>query len=143
MDKNYIPTIKEMEEILICSALNQTAGNKTHAARILGLSVRGLRNKINTINDRQKKALVPAVRHQQYNTPEIRGDNEALDCMKGILHGPLRKLYFEFLKADKTINQNLQLAYGRLLKMTGTKRAEKLRKDSRLREYYAEKTQRV
>ena len=39
-------TIEEMERQLIGQALNQTEGNRTHAARILGISVRTLRNKL-------------------------------------------------------------------------------------------------
>ena len=39
-------TIEEMERRLIGQALNETEGNRTHAARILGISVRTLRNKL-------------------------------------------------------------------------------------------------
>jgi two-component system response regulator FlrC len=39
-------TIEEMERHLIGQALNETEGNRTHAARILGISVRTLRNKL-------------------------------------------------------------------------------------------------
>jgi len=39
-------TIKEMEKALINKALRQTDGNRTHAAKILGISVRTLRNKL-------------------------------------------------------------------------------------------------
>jgi len=39
-------TIREMEKDLIEKALNQTEGNRTHAAKILGISVRTLRNKL-------------------------------------------------------------------------------------------------
>jgi two-component system response regulator FlrC len=39
-------TIEEMERCLIGQALNQTSGNRTHAAKILGISVRTLRNKL-------------------------------------------------------------------------------------------------
>lgn len=39
-------TIGEMERHLIGQALNETEGNRTHAARILGISVRTLRNKL-------------------------------------------------------------------------------------------------
>ena len=40
-------TIEAMERRLIGQALNETEGNRTHAARILGISVRTLRNKLN------------------------------------------------------------------------------------------------
>lgn len=39
-------TIEEMERRLIGKALTQTSGNRTHAARLLGISVRTLRNKL-------------------------------------------------------------------------------------------------
>jgi two-component system response regulator FlrC len=40
-------TIKEMEKNVIFQTLDQTNGNRTHAAEILGISVRTLRNKLN------------------------------------------------------------------------------------------------
>ncbi|SHK75776.1 two-component system, response regulator FlrC [Desulfatibacillum alkenivorans DSM 16219] len=40
-------TLREMEEQMIYQALDQTEGNRTHAAQILGISVRTLRNKLN------------------------------------------------------------------------------------------------
>jgi len=39
-------TIREMEKALIGKALRQTDGNRTHAAKALGISVRTLRNKL-------------------------------------------------------------------------------------------------
>ncbi len=44
-----IPTgsLKEMEQQMIFKTLDQTQGNRTHAAKILGISVRTLRNKLN------------------------------------------------------------------------------------------------
>jgi two-component system response regulator FlrC len=48
MDGEAVPlmTIEEMERCLIGKALNETSGNRTHAAKILGISVRTLRNKL-------------------------------------------------------------------------------------------------
>jgi len=45
----FIPTVslKDMEKKVIFHALDQTNGNRTHAAEILGISVRTLRNKLN------------------------------------------------------------------------------------------------
>ena len=40
-------TLREMEEQMIYGALDRTEGNRTHAAKILGISVRTLRNKLN------------------------------------------------------------------------------------------------
>lgn len=46
---SFMPTvsIKEMEKNIIFQALDHTNGNRTHAAEILGISVRTLRNKLN------------------------------------------------------------------------------------------------
>ncbi len=40
-------SLREMEQRMIYKALDRTEGNRTHAARILGISVRTLRNKLN------------------------------------------------------------------------------------------------
>jgi DNA-binding NtrC family response regulator len=40
-------SLREMEEKLILRALEKTNGNRTHAAKILGISIRTLRNKLN------------------------------------------------------------------------------------------------
>ncbi|MCK4768037.1 MAG: sigma-54-dependent Fis family transcriptional regulator, partial [Desulfobacula sp.] len=40
-------SLKEMEQKMIFKTLDQTEGNRTHAAKILGISVRTLRNKLN------------------------------------------------------------------------------------------------
>ena len=40
-------TIREMEKTMIEAALGETNGNRTHAAKMLGISVRTLRNKLN------------------------------------------------------------------------------------------------
>ena len=39
--------LKDMEQNLISKALEKTQGNRTHAAKILGISIRTLRNKLN------------------------------------------------------------------------------------------------
>jgi two-component system response regulator FlrC len=39
-------TLREMEQHLISQALQETSGNRTHAAKLLGISVRTLRNKL-------------------------------------------------------------------------------------------------
>jgi len=50
----FMPTVslKEMEEKVIFHALDQTNGNRTHAAGILGISVRTLRNKLNEYREK-------------------------------------------------------------------------------------------
>jgi two-component system response regulator FlrC len=40
-------TLKEMEKKMIFHTLDETSGNRTNAAKILGISVRTLRNKLN------------------------------------------------------------------------------------------------
>jgi DNA-binding NtrC family response regulator len=51
-------TVREMERQLIQKTLETTGGNRTHAARILGISLRTLRNKLNEfgMQDRAKVA---------------------------------------------------------------------------------------
>jgi DNA-binding NtrC family response regulator len=44
---NGVVTLQEMERRLILRSLDQTAGNRTQASRLLGISVRTLRNKLN------------------------------------------------------------------------------------------------
>jgi two-component system response regulator FlrC len=51
-----IMTIDEMEKRLIGKALTQTSGNRTHAARLLGISVRTLRNKLNEYSHMEMEA---------------------------------------------------------------------------------------
>jgi two-component system, NtrC family, response regulator AtoC len=46
-------SLKEMEEKMIYKALDQTEGNRTHAALILGISVRTLRNKLNEYKEKK------------------------------------------------------------------------------------------
>jgi two-component system response regulator FlrC len=50
-------TVREMERQLICRTLENTGGNRTHAARLLGISLRTLRNKLNEfgLQDRPAK----------------------------------------------------------------------------------------
>ena len=50
----FIPTVslKEIEKKVIFQALDKTNGNRTHAAEILGISVRTLRNKLNEYKER-------------------------------------------------------------------------------------------
>lgn len=44
-------SLKEMEKDLIFRALEKTNGNRTHAAKILGISIRTLRNKLHEYKD--------------------------------------------------------------------------------------------
>ena len=54
MKYTFLPTVslKEMEEKVIFHALDQTNGNRTHAADMLGISVRTLRNKLNEYREK-------------------------------------------------------------------------------------------
>jgi len=54
-------TMREMERQLICRTLEDTGGNRTRAARSLGISLRTLRNKLNEfgLQDRQAKSAHP------------------------------------------------------------------------------------
>ena len=42
-----LSTLRDMEEKMIFHTLDKTDGNRTHAAKSLGISVRTLRNKLN------------------------------------------------------------------------------------------------
>jgi DNA-binding NtrC family response regulator len=54
-------TMREMARQLICRTLEDTGGNRTRAARSLGISLRTLRNKLNEfgLQDRQAKSAHP------------------------------------------------------------------------------------
>lgn len=54
-------SLKEMEKHLIFKALNRTNGNRTQAAKILGISIRTLRNKLHEYRETASKseALTP------------------------------------------------------------------------------------
>ena len=50
--RNFVgQTVAEVERDLILSTLNHCLGNRTHAAKILGISIRTLRNKLNQYGD--------------------------------------------------------------------------------------------
>ena len=44
-------TIADVERDMILNTLDHTLGNRTHAANILGISIRTLRNKLNQYKD--------------------------------------------------------------------------------------------
>ena len=44
-------TVADVERHLILDTLDYCQGNRTHAAKILGISIRTLRNKLNEYND--------------------------------------------------------------------------------------------
>ena len=44
-------TVAQMEKTLILDTLSHCLGNRTHAANILGISIRTLRNKLNQYAD--------------------------------------------------------------------------------------------
>ncbi len=48
-------SLKEMEQKMISTTLDKTDGNRTHAAKILGISVRTLRNKLNEYKENKEK----------------------------------------------------------------------------------------
>ncbi|MEQ9200540.1 MAG: helix-turn-helix domain-containing protein, partial [Rhodospirillales bacterium] len=51
-------TVADVERDLIIDTLQHCVGNRTHAATILGISIRTLRNKLNLYND--QGVAVPA-----------------------------------------------------------------------------------
>ena len=48
-------TLKEMEKQLILKTLDEVSGNRTHAAKVLGVSIRTLRNKLNEYRGEEAK----------------------------------------------------------------------------------------
>ncbi|MFO7886255.1 MAG: helix-turn-helix domain-containing protein, partial [Desulfobacteraceae bacterium] len=50
-------SLREMEEKMIFHTLDRTEGNRTHAAKILGISVRTLRNKLNEYKKTETDSL--------------------------------------------------------------------------------------
>jgi DNA-binding NtrC family response regulator len=51
-------TVREMEKELIFNTLSSVNDNRTHAAKMLGISIRTLRNKL---NEYREEAGMPAV----------------------------------------------------------------------------------
>ncbi len=51
-DSGEFPPLSEVEKRHILAALEQSKGNRTHAAKVLGISIRTLRNKLNEYNYR-------------------------------------------------------------------------------------------
>ena len=49
-------SLKELEQKAIYQTLDRTDGNRTHAAQILGISVRTLRNKLNEYREKMEAA---------------------------------------------------------------------------------------
>ncbi len=55
-----VSTIREMERELICRTLEETGGNRTRAARMLGISIRTLRNKLKEYSGQAGRKTGPA-----------------------------------------------------------------------------------
>ena len=53
-------TVAEVEQYLIIDTLDHCLGNRTHAAKILGISIRTLRNKLKLYNDGGLEVVPPA-----------------------------------------------------------------------------------
>jgi two-component system response regulator FlrC len=52
-------TVAQMEKTLILDTLTHCLGNRTHAANILGISIRTLRNKLNEYADEGTAIMAP------------------------------------------------------------------------------------
>ncbi|HVL41840.1 MAG TPA: helix-turn-helix domain-containing protein, partial [Brevundimonas sp.] len=52
-------TVAQMEKTLILDTLSHCLGNRTHAATILGISIRTLRNKLNEYADEGTQIIAP------------------------------------------------------------------------------------
>jgi DNA-binding NtrC family response regulator len=55
------PTLAEIEKQHILAALHQCNGNRTHAAKLLDVSIRTLRNKLHEYNGSATKFSEPAM----------------------------------------------------------------------------------
>jgi DNA-binding NtrC family response regulator len=66
-------SIAAVERELICETLMRRGGNRTHAAAVLGISVRALRNKIRMYKDRGRRVPDP----NRYFRPAPDGDSSA------------------------------------------------------------------
>jgi two-component system response regulator FlrC len=53
------PTLSELEKQHILAALKRSKGNRTHAAKMLSISIRTLRNKLNEYNFKGQTTAVP------------------------------------------------------------------------------------
>ena len=62
-------SIATVERELICETLLQRGGNRTHAATILGISIRALRNKIRTYRDRGRGVPEPNFPFRRLRAP--------------------------------------------------------------------------
>jgi two-component system response regulator FlrC len=58
-DRDKTVTLREMEQRLIFQTLDETSGNRTHAAKLLGISVRTLRNKLQEYRQATRPGPVP------------------------------------------------------------------------------------
>jgi DNA-binding NtrC family response regulator len=57
-------TVADVERALILDTLGHCLGNRTHAANILGISIRTLRNKLNQYNDEGHAVPPPGAEHR-------------------------------------------------------------------------------
>lgn len=75
-------SIAAVERELICETLLRRAGNRTHAATILGISIRGLRNKIRAYRMRGRGVPEPNLSFAQSPTsiPASESTRRALDA---------------------------------------------------------------
>ncbi len=70
-------SLKEMEKTAIFRALDKTNGNRTHAAEILGISVRTLRNKLNEYKKKMECAYMTDTEKDPYGKPPLAINREA------------------------------------------------------------------
>ena len=62
-------TVAEVEQDLIIDTLDHCLGNRTHAAKILGISIRTLRNKLKLYNDGGLEVVPPASGRDMTSAP--------------------------------------------------------------------------
>lgn len=112
-------------------------------AKHYGCTTRTIKNKLQRTDAVRRpfgwvplKRPSPMVIESDFIQPEIRGDYLGYEFITNMLHGPLRKMYWEFYKGNRQDN----ITFNQILKLSGAERAKLLRANRELREMYIKHT---
>lgn len=131
------PTLRQMENLLFLAALQISGGNRTHAARLLGVSVKTVRARL--ARYLQGSTINMPVFVGQVVPPKM-GDRSLRDFMESLLDFDLLKKYREF---TRRLSKGPKITFERLILMPGAQRAKVLRANPVAKEMYAKRVQRV